>query len=74
MSTLSYTFLVQKISAAFDGVYDFHSWEISHKFMIAFMKYGVSSGNEKAQIEIEIFKALCNIQNIFYSAVNDSLH
>ena len=28
------------MSAAFDGVYNFPSWDISHGFMVAFMKYG----------------------------------
>ena len=59
------------MSAAFDGVYDFHSWDISHEFMVAFMKHGKSTSNKNAQLlEREICETLCNIQNNFHSAVN----
>ena len=61
----------RKMSAAFDGVYDFHSWDISHEFMVAFMKHGKSTSNKNAQLlEREICETLWNIQNNFHSAVN----
>ena len=53
------------MSAAFDGVYDFHS------FMVAFMKHGTSTSNKNAQLlERENCEMLQNIQNNFHSAVN----
>ena len=52
-------------------MYDFDAWDISYEFMIAFMKYGRSGGNKKAQVlEREICETLLNIQNSFHSAVN----
>ena len=39
--------LFQKILAAFNGVYNFNSWDISHEFMTVFMKYGGSNDNKK---------------------------
>ena len=61
----------RKMSAAFDHVYDFDSWDISHEFMVAFMKYGRSDGNKKAQVlEREICETLLNIQNSFHRAVS----
>ena len=59
------------MSAAFDGVYNFHSWDISHECMVAFMKHGRTTGNKNAQLlEREICETHCNIQNSFHSAVN----
>ena len=62
---------LKNMSAAFDGVYDFTSCDISHEFMIAFMKRSRSSSNIKELvIEREICETLVNIQNSFHSAVN----
>ena len=60
----------QKLSAAFDGVYDFHSWDISCEFLVTFMKHGSSASNKNAQLlERKICEMLHNIQNKFYLAV-----
>ena len=59
------------MSAAFDGVYNFDAWDISHVFMMAFMKCKRSSGvKELNKIEIENYETFCNNQNSFHSAVN----
>ena len=61
----------RKMLAAFDGVYNIDLWDISHEFMVAFMKYGRSNSNKKAQVlEREICETLLNIQNSFHSTVN----
>ena len=47
LSPLYLLLCFRKMSAAFDGVLDFHSWNISHEFMVTFMKYGRSDSNKK---------------------------
>ena len=59
------------MSAAFSGMYNFVAWNISHDFMIAFMKESRSSFNKNAEmIQRKICETLVNIQNSFHSAVN----
>ena len=66
-----FLFLFEKMSAAFIGMYEFDAWDISHEFMIAYMKDGRSSGIKDAmKIEKEFCETLYNIQNSFHSAVN----
>ena len=57
------SFLVlEKMSAAVIGMYDFDAWDIFYEFMIAFMKESRSSGNMKAmKLEREICETVCNI-------------
>ena len=58
------------MSAASDSVHNFHFLDISHEFMDAFMKFGISMKNVKAkELEREISETH-NIQNSFHSAVN----
>ena len=58
-------FLFQKMSAAFDGVYDFNAWDFSHEFMKAILTKTGSIDSKR-----EICQTLCYIQNSFHSAVN----
>ena len=41
--------VLEQMSTVFIGVYVFDAWDISHEFMIAFMKFGGSSGNMNAR-------------------------
>ena len=67
--TLSFLVL-EKISAAFIGMFDFDAWEVSHEFMVAVIKDQRSKINLKAnKIEKEIYEILGNIQSSFYSSV-----
>ena len=52
------------MSAAFDGMYNFHSWNISHEFTDAIMKYGMSIKNVKAkELEREISEIVGKINS-----------
>ena len=52
-------------------MYNFNVWDVSDKFLMAFMKYRGSSGIKEAnKMEKEIFGTFQNFQNSFHSAVN----
>ena len=68
--TLSFSFF-RKMSDVLIGVYDFDVWDISHEFVIAFMKDNRWCGSKYVEvIEREIFETLNTIQSSFHSAVN----
>ena len=58
------------LSASFVGLYDFDAWNISHEFMMAFMKVSESSFIKKKIREREICEFLSISHNSFHSAVN----
>ena len=58
-------FCFTKTSAAFDGVYDLDSCDISHEFVKAFL---TKTGS--IELKRKICKTLCYIQNSFHSQVN----
>ena len=68
---LTLSFLVlEKMSAAFIGMFHFDAWDISYEFMVAFIKDQRSRINLKAnKIEKEVYEILGNIQSSFYSSV-----
>ena len=63
-------YVLEKMSAAFIGAYNFDARDISHKFMIAFVMDKRSSSNVEANKMRDICKSLGTIQSSFDSVVN----